>query len=39
MNFDQTRGVSHCGLAVYIKWYLKAKEEFLETQIFHHTKI
>jgi len=23
----QTRGVSHCGLAIYIKRYLKAKEE------------
>jgi hypothetical protein len=23
----QTRGVSHCGLAIYIKKYLKAKEE------------
>jgi hypothetical protein len=22
-----TRGVSHCGLAIYIKKYLKAKEE------------
>jgi hypothetical protein len=22
-----TRGVSHCGLAIYIKRYLKAKEE------------
>jgi hypothetical protein len=24
-----TRGVSHCGLAIYIKNYLKAKEEEL----------
>jgi hypothetical protein len=32
--------VSHCGLAIYIKKkYLKAKEEFMETQIFHHAKI
>jgi len=23
----KTRGVSHCGLAIYIKKYLKAKEE------------
>jgi hypothetical protein len=23
----QTRGVSHCGLAIYIKKYLKAKQE------------
>jgi len=27
-----TRGVSHCGLAIYIKKYLKAK-------LFHHAKI
>jgi hypothetical protein len=25
----KTRGVSHCGLAIYIKKYLKAKEEEL----------
>jgi hypothetical protein len=25
----KTRGVSHCGLAIYIKRYLKAKEEEL----------
>jgi hypothetical protein len=25
----QTRGVSHCGLAIYIKSYVKAKEEEL----------
>jgi hypothetical protein len=29
------RGVSHYGLAIYIKMYLKAKEE---TQIFHDPK-
>ncbi len=34
-----TRGVSHCGLAIYIKKYLKAKEELWKTQIFHHAKI
>jgi hypothetical protein len=34
----QTRGVSHCGLAIYIKMYLNAKEEIMETQIFHHAK-
>jgi len=28
-NPKQTRGVSHCGLAIYIKEYLKAKEEEL----------
>jgi hypothetical protein len=29
----------HCGLAIYIKKYLKAKEELMETQIFHQPKI
>jgi hypothetical protein len=28
--------VSNCGLAIYIKRYLKAKRRFMETQIFHH---
>ncbi len=28
-NPKQTRGVSHCGFAIYIKEYLKAKEEEL----------
>jgi len=36
---EETRGVSHCGLAIDIKKYLKAKEELLETQMFHHAKI
>jgi hypothetical protein len=32
--------VSHHGLAIYIKKYLKAKERrIMETQIFHHAKI
>jgi len=32
--------MSHRGLAIYIKKYLKAKEEELcKTQIFHHAKI
>jgi hypothetical protein len=26
---NKTRGVSHCGLAIYMKKYLKAKEEEL----------
>jgi hypothetical protein len=26
-NAKETRGVSHCGLAINIKKYLKAKEE------------
>jgi hypothetical protein len=30
--------VSQCRLAIYMKKYVKAKEEFLETQIFHHSK-
>jgi hypothetical protein len=30
--------VSHCGLAIYIKKYLKAKGRIRETQIFHHAK-
>jgi hypothetical protein len=34
------RGVSHGGLAIYIKKYVKAKaEKIMETQIFHHVKI
>jgi hypothetical protein len=32
----KTRDVSNCGLAIYIKKYLKAKEQ---TQIFHLAKI
>jgi hypothetical protein len=35
----ETRGVSHCGLAIYIKKYLKGKRRIMETQIFHHAKI
>jgi hypothetical protein len=30
----KTRGVSHCGLAIYIVKYLKTKEELWKTQIF-----
>jgi hypothetical protein len=30
----KTRGVSHCGLGIYIKKYLKAKEELWEFQYF-----
>jgi hypothetical protein len=30
----KTRGVSHCRLAVYIKKYLKAKEEVLKLKYF-----
>jgi hypothetical protein len=33
---ETTRGVSHCGgLAIYIKKYLKTKEESPKTQVFH----
>jgi hypothetical protein len=33
-------GVSHCGLAIYSKKYLKAKERrIMETQIFHQAKL
>jgi hypothetical protein len=30
----QTRGVSHCGLAIYIKKDLKAKEELWKLKYF-----
>jgi len=30
----KTRGVSHCGFAIYIQKYLKAKEEFLKLKYF-----
>jgi len=30
--------VSHCGLAIYIKKYLKAKEELWKLKYFHHAK-
>jgi hypothetical protein len=35
----ETRGVSNCGLAIYIKKYLKEKRRIMETQIFHHAKL
>jgi hypothetical protein len=31
-------GVSHSGLAIYIKKYLKGKRRTMEIQIFHHAK-
>jgi hypothetical protein len=31
--------VSHCGLALYIKKHLKAKEEVWKFKYFHHTKL
>jgi hypothetical protein len=33
---ELTRGVSRCGLAIYIKKYLKSNEN---SNIFHHAKI
>jgi hypothetical protein len=35
----KTRGVSRCGLAIYIKKYLKAKRRIMKTQIFHNARI
>jgi hypothetical protein len=37
---EQTRDVSHCALAIYIKKYLNAdKRRIMETRIFHPAKI
>jgi len=33
-SIQETRGVSHCGLAIYIKMYLKAKEELWKLKYF-----
>jgi hypothetical protein len=30
--------VSHCGLAIYIKKYLKAKKRIMKIQKFHHVE-
>jgi hypothetical protein len=38
-NAKETRGVSHCGLAINIKNYLKGKRRIMKNQIFHHAKI
>jgi hypothetical protein len=35
----QTTGVSNCGLAIYIKKYLKAKEELWKLKYFTMKKI
>jgi hypothetical protein len=35
---NEQRGVSHCGLAVYIKKYLKAKEELWKLKYFNMQK-
>jgi hypothetical protein len=37
--YMETRGVSHCGLAIYIKKYLKAKEELWKFKYFTMQKI
>jgi hypothetical protein len=34
----ETRGVSHCGLAIYIKTYLKAKDELWKLKYFTRPK-
>jgi hypothetical protein len=34
VKYPLTRGVSHCGLAIYIKKYLKAKEELWKLNYF-----
>jgi hypothetical protein len=34
-----TRGVSHCGLVIYILKVSQGKRRIMETQIFHHAKI
>jgi hypothetical protein len=38
-HLDQTRGVSHCGLAISIKKYLKAKEELWKLKYFTRATI
>jgi hypothetical protein len=39
LNPKKKWGMSHSGLAIYTKKYLKAKRKIMETQIFHHAKI
>jgi hypothetical protein len=39
LNRTKTRGVSHCGLAIYIKKYLHAKEELWKLKYFNMQKI
>jgi hypothetical protein len=36
---NKTRGVSYCGLAIYINKYLKAKEELWKLKYFTMPKI
>jgi hypothetical protein len=39
VNIKKTRGVSHYGIAIYIKKVSKGKRRIMEIQIFHHAKI
>jgi hypothetical protein len=39
MDSLSTRGVSHCGLAIYTKRYKEGKRRIMEIQIFHQAKI
>jgi hypothetical protein len=39
LKLQSTRGVSHYGLAIYIRKYFKAKGELWKFKIFHHAKI
>jgi hypothetical protein len=38
-NYTKTRGVPHCGLAIYILKVSEGKRSIMEIQIFHHAKI
>jgi hypothetical protein len=35
----KTKGVSHYGLAIYIKKCILRQKQFMEIQIFHHAKV
>ncbi len=39
LHTKRTRGVSHCDLAIYIKKYVKAKEELCKLKYFTMQKI
>ncbi len=38
VGLSVTRGVSHCGLAIYVKTYFKAKEELWKLKYFNMQK-
>jgi len=38
-TYEETKGVSHCGLAIYIKKYLKEKEELWKFKYFTMKKL